>query len=54
MLFSFFLLIIDLYFLNPAVIVQICNPFAELVIPTIIQTNEEKADMETHPVISEP
>ena len=30
------------------------NSIAELVIPTGIPTKEEKADMETHPVIVEP
>ena len=49
--FFFFLLISDLYFLIPAVITQIFNPIAELVIPTGIPTKEAKAEMETHPVI---
>ena len=52
--FFFFSLIIDLYSLIPAVIAQILNPVAELVIPTRIPTKEEKAEMETHPVIVEP
>ena len=39
-------LIIDLYFLIPAVIAQIFNPVAELVIPAGIPTKEEKAEME--------
>ena len=43
-----FFLVIDLYFLIPAVIVQMFNPIAELVIPTGIPTKEEKADVETH------
>ena len=51
MLFFLFFLIIDLYFLIPAVIAQIFNPTAELVIP--IGTKEAKAEMETHPVIVE-
>ena len=51
--FLLFFLIIELYFLIPAVIAQIFNPIAELVIPTGIPTKEEKADMETHPVIVE-
>ena len=38
----FFFLIIDLYFLIPAVIAQIYNPIAELVIPIGILTKEEK------------
>ena len=50
----FLLLIIDLYFLITALIVQISNPIAELVIPTGIPTKEAKAEMETHPVIAEP
>ena len=35
-----FFLIIDLYFLIPAVITQIFNPTAELVIPTGMPSNE--------------
>ena len=49
--FSFFFLIIDLYFLTPTVIAQIFNPIKELVIPIGIPTKEAKAEMETHPVI---
>ena len=49
----FFFLIIDLYFLIPAVIAQIFNAVAELVIPIGIPTKEAKAEMETHPVIVE-
>ena len=49
----FFFLIIDLYFSIPAVIAQIFNPIAELVIPIGIPTKEAKAEMETHPVIVE-
>ena len=52
MLFLFFL-IIDFYFLIPASIAQIFNPIPELVIPTGIPTEEEKVEMETHPVIVE-
>ena len=51
--FFFFFLIIDLYFLIPAVIAQIFNPIAELVIPIGIPTTEAKAEMKTHPVIVE-
>ena len=51
--FFLFFLIIELYFVIPAVITQIFNPIAELVIPTGIPTKEEKAEMETHPVIVE-
>ena len=47
---SFFFLINDLYFLIPAVITQICNPIAELVIPIGIATEEGKGEMETHQV----
>ena len=50
--FSFFL-IIDLYFLIPAVITQIFNPTAELVIPTRITTKEAKAEMKIHAVTVE-
>ena len=49
----FFYLIIDLYFLIPAVITQIFNPIAELLIPIGIPTKEAKAEMETHPVTVE-
>ena len=47
----FFFLIIDLYFLIPAVIAQIFHEIAELVIPTGIPTKEANIEMETHPVI---
>ena len=40
--FFFFFLIIDLNFLIPAVIAQICNPIAEHVIPIGIPRKEEK------------
>ena len=50
--FSFFL-IIDLYFLIPAVTIQIFNPTAELVIPTRITTKEAKAEMKIHAVTVE-
>ena len=40
--FFFFFLIIDLYFLILAVIAEIFNPIAELVVPIGIQTTEEK------------
>ena len=46
-------LIIDLYFLSPAVIAQIVKPVAELVIPREIPVKEAKAGIETHPVIVE-
>ena len=38
--YSFFFLIIDLYFWIPAVIAQTFIPTAEIVIPTITQTNQ--------------
>ena len=49
----FFFIIIDLYFLIAAVIAQIFNPIAELVILIGIQTKEAKAEFEIHPVIVE-
>ena len=49
----FFFLIIDLYFLIHAVIAQIFNPIAELVIPIGIPTKEAKSEMQTHLVIVE-
>ena len=52
MLLPFFL-IIDLYFLIPAVVTQIFNSIAELVTPIGIPTKEPKAKMETGPVIVE-
>ena len=51
--FFFFFLIIDSYFLIPAVITQIFNPVAELVIAIEIPTTEAKAKMEMHPVTVE-
>ena len=51
MLLRFFFLIIDLNLLIPAVITQIFNPIAELVITIGIPAKEAK--METHPVIIE-
>ena len=44
--FFFFFLIIDLYFLIPAVIAQIFNPIPDLVIPIGIPAKEAKAEME--------
>ena len=52
MLFFSFLIIIDLYFLIPAVIAHIFNPIAEVVIPIGIPTKEAKAEIKTHPVIA--
>ena len=51
--FSFFFLIIDLYFLIAKVIAQIVNPIVELAIPIGILTKEAKAEIEKHPVILE-
>ena len=51
--FFFFLLIIDLYSLIVAVIAQIFNPIAELVILIGIPTKQVKAEMETHLVTAE-
>ena len=48
--FFFFFLILDLYFSIPAVVTQICNPVAELVIPIGIPTKEAKPEKRTHPV----
>ena len=51
--FIFFFLIIEFFlffFFIPAVITQIFNPTAELVIPTAVQTKGAKAKMETHSV----
>ena len=52
MLLPFFL-IIDLYFLIPAVVTQIFNSIAELVTPIGIPTKEAKAEMEIRSVIVE-
>ena len=51
--FFFFFLIIDLCFLIPAVITQIFNPIAILVIYIGITAKEAKAVMKTHPVTVE-
>ena len=53
MCFFFFLLIIDLYFLIPAVIAQIFNPIAKLVTPLEIPIKEAKSEIEIHQVIEE-
>ena len=47
-LLCFFFLIIDLYFLIPAVIAHIFNPIAELVIPLGVPIREAKAEIEIH------
>ena len=49
--FFFFLLIIDLQFLILAVIVQIFNLIAVLVIPIGKSNKEGKAGIEIHPII---
>ena len=49
--FYFFILTIDLYFLVPAVIPQILNPIAELVIPIGITSKETKTAIEIHRVV---
>ena len=41
-----FFLIIDLYFLIPAIITQFFNPIPELVIPTRLSKAEAKAEIE--------
>ena len=45
--FFFFFIIIQLYFLILAMIAQIFNPTAEVVLPTGAQTNEVNAEIET-------
>ena len=52
-LFFFYFLIIDLYFLIPAVIAQNFNPIAELEIPIGITNKEAKTEIETHSMIAE-
>ena len=51
--FFLFFLFIELYVSIPAVITQIFNSIADIVIPIGIPTKETKSDMETHPVIPE-
>ena len=50
-MFLFFFFIIDFFFL--AVIVQISDPIAELVISIKIQGKEVKAEIEMYPVTTE-
>ena len=50
--FFFCYLFINLYLSIAAVITQIFNPIAELVILIAIATKEAKAEMKTHPVIA--
>ena len=49
----YFFLIIDLYFLTPAVITQILNPIAKLAISIGITSKEAKLKMEMHPLTAE-
>ena len=51
--FFVFFIIIDLYFLIPAVIAQTFIPIAELVIPIGLPIKEAKAEIEIYPVIVE-
>ena len=51
--FFFFLLIIDLYFVVPAIITQFFNAITELVSPIGISTKEAKAEIETHAIAVE-
>ena len=51
--FFLFFLIIDVYFLIPAIIAPISNPTAELVIPTGIPNSKKKAEIGRHPVTTE-
>ena len=51
--FFFFFLIIDSYFQISAIIAQISDPVAELVIPIGIPAKGAKKKMETNPVVVE-
>ena len=51
--FFFFFLLIDIYFLIPAVIAQLFHTIAELAIPIGIPSKEAKTETEIHPVIVE-
>ena len=51
--FFLFFLIINLYFLIPAVNAQIFNPNAKLEMPTGTPTNEANAEIETYPLTAE-
>ena len=52
-MFFFFFVNIDLYLLIPAVITQLFNPIAELVMPVGIQAKKAKAKIEVHSVTAE-
>ena len=51
--FLFFFLIIDFYFLIPAVITQIFNPIAKLVIPIGFSSKEANAEIQIHQITAE-
>ena len=51
--FFFSFIIIDLYFLIPAIIAEIFIPIAELIVPVGIPTKETKAEIKTHLVTAE-
>ena len=51
--FFFLFLIIDLYFLIPAIITQIFHPIVKLAMPTGIPIIEAKEEMETDPLTVE-
>ena len=51
--FLFFFLIIDLHFLIPAVIAQIFNSTAELLMSIGISPKKTKTEIEIHPVTTE-
>ena len=50
MLFFFFFLIADLYFLILAIIAEIFNPIVDLTIPLEISIKEAKVEMEIYTV----
>ena len=52
-LYVFFVLIIDLYFLIPAFISKMFNPIAELAVPIEIPSKGTKLEVEIHPEIVE-
>ena len=51
--FLLFFLVINLYFLVPAFLVQVVSRTGELAMSIGIPTNEAKTEIETHPVIAE-
>ena len=52
-MFLFYFLITDLYFITPAVIAQIVNSIAELVIPIGIPRKEAKGEIKLHPATAD-